>query len=238
MFNQSITSGTLSFQDTLTAGLKFGSASTTSSFDQGTKISPNTTTVTFSTPLQSNEYRPVLVSDIVYEFDTKTTTKPTGSIDISDHVTPTSNATDQDSSYTVSWNGVAYDRPGLNAGQHLAMERNVASLTAVGSVKLVGTVPALRYTKTNGKAPNLLGDPRMSYYINGTQYTSSYAGGTAWGGAVYMKTLVEGSNWIAGESRVGGWADGGHSSSTRGHACDGSHFDNERSDDGKHDSDN
>ena len=52
----------------------------------------------------------------------------------------------------------------------------------------------------------------MSFYINGTQYSSSYAGGTAWGGAVYMKTLVENSNWVAGESRVSGWPDGGHNS--------------------------
>ena len=95
----------------------------------------------------------MLVSDVVYEFDTKTTTKPTGTIDISEHVTPTSGATDQDSSYTVLWNGVSYDQPGAKAGSHLAIERNATSLAASGSVKLVGTVPALRYTKTSGNAP-------------------------------------------------------------------------------------
>lgn len=214
MFNQDITSGTLTFTDKLTAGLKFGSSGI-SSFDKGTQSSPNTVSIAFtsSSPLKSNEYRPVLASDITYTIDTGSTVQPTGSIDISDHVTPTSGATDQDSSYTVFWNGVPYDQPGFKAGSHLAMERNSTSLTKVGAIsKVVGTVPALRYTKTSGKAPYLLGDPRMSYYINGTQYSSSYNGGTAWGGAVYMKTLVEGSGWVAGESRVGGWADGGHSS--------------------------
>jgi Tfp pilus assembly protein PilX len=223
MFNQDITSGTLTFTDGLTAGLKFGTTGPTSSFDKGTKSSPNAVTLPFapcssSTPnacLKSNEYRSVLVSDITYTVDTTTSTKPTGKIYISDHSTPTNLNTDQDSSYTVLWNGVPYDRPGLKSGSHLAIERDVSSLAAAGGVDITGTVPALRYTKTSGNAPYLLGDPRMSYYLNATQYSNAYAGASSWGGEVYMKSLVETKGWIAGESRVEGWSDGGHNS-TRG----------------------
>ena len=161
MFSQDITTGTLTFTDTLTAGLKFGSGGTHTSFDQGTKTN-NAIAVAFSptAPLKSNESRAVLVSDITYTLDTGSKTKPTGSIDISDHVSPLSSATDQDSSYTVLWNSVGYDKAGFKAGGHLAIERNATSLANVGAVsKLVGTVPALRYTKTSGNAPYLFGDP-------------------------------------------------------------------------------
>lgn len=217
MFNQDITSGTLTFTDTLTAGLKFGTTGPNSSFDKGVKSSPNNVSMTFSTSssLKSNEYRPVLASDITYTIDIGSNVKPSGSIYISDHSAPTNGNTDQDSSYVVVWNGVSYDRPGLKAGSHLAIERDVCSLSAPGAVDITGTIPGLRYTKTSGNAPYVLGDPRMSFYLNGTQYSSSYAGNSAWGGAVYMKTNVETNGWVAGESRVNGWADGGHNS-TRG----------------------
>ena len=219
MFNQDITSGTLTFNDGLTAGLRFGTTGPNSSFDQGTKSSPNTASVasSSSSPLKSNEYRPILVSDITYTINTTTSTKPTGKIYISDHSAPTNLNTDQDSSYTVLWNGVPYDRPGVKAGSHLAIERDVSSLASAGTADIAGTIPGLRYTKTSGNAPYDLGDPRMSYYINGTQYSSAYVGNSAWGGAVYMKNAVESTtnSYFAGESRVGGWSDGGHSS-TRG----------------------
>jgi hypothetical protein len=91
-----------------------------------------------------------------------------------------------------------------------ALYHNDTTLTKQGEVKMVGTMPGLCYVHTSQGPPFNLGDPRSNYYLKATQWDRAYVGDSSWGGQVYMKSVTEKSNWADGESRVAGWADGGH----------------------------
>ncbi|MEY2539816.1 MAG: hypothetical protein QOG67_3556 [Verrucomicrobiota bacterium] len=219
MFGKDITTGVFVFNDMNKAGLQFGPTGPISSFDKATVIDAKISIDLSKKPLTVNEYRAVLACDRLYTLDTGATTKPVDSkgkssaIHIGDNSAPTK--FDKQSSYDVQWNGISYDRPGANAPNVAAapaIERNDCSLSKPGDVTMNGTIPGLRYTQSSGDAPYDLGDPRMSYYIKEPQWSSAYVGESAWGGQVYMKTNVDTKGWLAGESRVAGWADSGHSS--------------------------
>jgi hypothetical protein len=160
-----------------------------------------------ATPLKANEHRAVLACERVYTFNVGTTQPVGNTIYIGQKGTPAADF-DTNSSYEVQWNGVPYDRQGPLTTK--AIEHNKFTLIKLNDLQMIGTMPGLCYNHTAQSAPWVLGDPRASYYIAETQWDRAYVGDSCWGGQVYMKNIVEKSNWVAGESRVAGWADGGH----------------------------
>jgi hypothetical protein len=221
MFSKDISTGTLLFNDKLAAGIQFGTSGGTNTFDTS-KISndlrisldfsnlPNPPTGRGGT-LVANESRPLLACERVYTFDVGSTAPADNKIFVGKQGSP-SNSGDVNSSYEVRWNGVVYDRPGTLTTK--ALDRaNFTIVKGSAPLEITGTVPALSSGYHSETAPFNLGDPRGSYYLGYTQWNRAYTKDSCWGGRIYLQTSAGGSSpYYAAETRILGWADGGHNS--------------------------
>lgn len=190
----------------------------------GTNVThPHTNIISVNPPLEPNEYRVFFLGTNIYRFRIQTAATPEGSwyngrrADAGGFLRlgqPAAGTADSfASTLSLTYNGVLYDRV---ANIHRVGNRTIYcrrfSSGANANPDWAGNVPALRMTPTD--SPALPGDPRIGFYLTGTNNAQGYATTPANpGSSMGFRNRGVSSGGTRYETAPNQWLDGGHANS-------------------------
>lgn len=184
---------------------------------------PHTNTITVEPPLEPNQYGVFFLGTNIYRFRIQTTATPEGSWYNGNRANaggflrlgvPAAGTADSfASTLSLTYGGVVYDRV---ANIHRVGNRSLYCRPFATGANInpdwAGNVPALRMTPTD--SPALPGDPRMGFYLTGTNNAQGYATTPANpGSSMGYRNRGVSSGGVRYETAPNLWLDGGHTNS-------------------------